>query len=170
MQGQRCAYCEAQIENGRRHIEHFRQRGRFPQGTFDWLNLFGSCNRSDCCGKHKDQCGLYDPADLIKPDIEDPDHFYVFVSDGTIAVRQGLSDHDAHRARETLRILNLDAQYGPLRRMREQAVAGYIQTAEEWQQMSVEFEPHEWMPALQTELALILEMPFATAIRHILTP
>ncbi|MDF5828215.1 TIGR02646 family protein [Pseudomonas aeruginosa] len=39
MQGQRCAYCEALMSETNRHIEHFRQRGRYPQGTFDWSNL-----------------------------------------------------------------------------------------------------------------------------------
>lgn len=170
MQGERCAYCEVQIRIGKRHIEHFRQRSLFPQDTFNWTNLFGSCNRSDCCGAHKDQCGLYNPADLIKPDVEDPDDFYLFVSDGTIAVREGLSSQDARRARETLRILNLNAQYGPLRRMRQQAVAGYLETAEELRQMAEAFEPGEWLPELQRELELIESLPFATAIRHVLEP
>lgn len=170
MQGQRCAYCEAQIGNGKRHIEHFQQRARFPQGTFSWRNLFGSCNRPDCCGKHKDQCGPYDAADLIKPDVDDPNHFFLFVSDGTIAVRKGLSPRDAYRAQETLRIFNLDGQHGPLRQMRKTAVAGYLQTAEEFQAFAEILEPNEWMPALRAELALIADLPFTTAIRHILQP
>ena len=102
--------------------------------------------------------------------MEDPDYFYLFVSDGTIAVREGLSLQDAHRARETLRILNLNAQYGPLRRMRQQAVAGYLETAEELREMAEVLEPDEWLPELQKELALIESLPFATAIRHVLEP
>lgn len=89
MQGARCAYCEAGIITGPRHIEHFRQRDRYPQGTFDWTNLFGSCDRGESCGKHKDKCG-YTPVDLIKPDVDEPDDYFVFVSDGTIAPRAGL--------------------------------------------------------------------------------
>jgi uncharacterized protein (TIGR02646 family) len=57
-----------------RHIEHFRQRSRYHQGTFEWDNLFGSCNRPDNRGKHKDQCGNYDYQDLIKPDVEATKH------------------------------------------------------------------------------------------------
>ena len=54
MQSQRCAYCEAAIAEGNRHIEHFVQKGRDPRVTFQWDNLFGSCNREDSCGKYKD--------------------------------------------------------------------------------------------------------------------
>lgn len=50
MQGQRCAYCEGPMGTDNRHIEHFRQRARYPQGTFDWHNLFGSCARPGTCG------------------------------------------------------------------------------------------------------------------------
>lgn len=115
MQDRRCAYCEADIHNSDRHIEHFQQRSRYPQGTFDWTNLFGSCNREDSCGKHKDQCGSYNPDDLIKPDVDDPEHYLLFISDGTICIRNGLTDAEQQRARETLRIFNLNHDRGPLR-------------------------------------------------------
>jgi uncharacterized protein (TIGR02646 family) len=170
MQGKRCAYCEADIGNSDKHIEHFRQRSRFPQDTFRWDNLFGSCNRRHTCGKHKDRCGAYNPADLIKPDVDDPERFFVFVSDGTIAVRQGLSAQDQIRAKETLRVFNLDAQHGPLRRMRQQAAAGYIQTGEELREFASAFAEAEWLPLLQAELAVIANLPFATAIKHVLLP
>lgn len=170
MQGGRCAYCEADISHTDKHIEHFQQRSRFPQGMFDWNNLFGSCNREHSCGKHKDRCGAYDPTDLVKPDVDDPERFFVFVSDGTIAVRQGLSIQDQQCARETLRIFNLDAQHGPLRRMRQQAAAGYIQTGDELRALAAEFDESDWLPLLQSELAVVAHLPFATAIKHALLP
>lgn len=169
MQGQRCAYCEADISNDHKHIEHFRQRSRYLQGTFDWNNLFGSCNRKDTCGKHKDGCGLYNPADLLKPDVDDPEIFFIFVSDGTIAVRHGLNAQDQHRAEETLRIFNLDAQHGPLRSMRQQAVAGYLQTGEALWALASEYPPEDWEPILEGELLATSHLPFATAIKHMLT-
>lgn len=169
MQGQRCGYCEADISNGQKHIEHFHQKGRDASVTFLWSNLFGSCNREDSCGKHKDRCAVYPPANLIKPDVDDPEHFFVFVSDGTIAIRQGLSDPDRHRATETLRIFNLDAQHGPLRRMRQQAATGYLQTAEEFLTLAAEYLPEEWQPLLDSEMAATAHLPFATAIKHVLT-
>jgi uncharacterized protein (TIGR02646 family) len=169
MQGQRCAYCEADISNDHKHIEHFRQCSRYLQGTFDWNNLFGSCNREDTCGKHKDRCGQYNPADLIKPDVDDPECFFIFVCDGTIAVRHGLNAQDHHRAVETLRIFNLDAQHGPLRRMRQQAVAGYLKTGEELWELATEYPREEWQPLLDSELGATAHLPFATAIKHVLT-
>jgi uncharacterized protein (TIGR02646 family) len=168
MQAQRCGYCEADISNVPRHIEHFHQKGRYPTTTFLWSNLFGSCNRQDSCGKHKDHCDSYDPADLIKPDVDDPEYFFVFVSDGTIAVRQNLNAHDQQRARETLRVFNLDAEHGPLRRMRQQAAAGYIQTSEEFYRIALEYPEAEWRDLLDDELSAIANEPFFTAIKHVL--
>jgi len=171
MQQQRCAYCECSIAGDKKaHIEHLRQRARYPQGTFEWGNLFGSCNHVDSCGKHKDACGAYHHQDLIKMDVEDPEHFFMFVADGTIAVRPELSESEQHRAHETLRILNLDAKHGRLRQMRQSAVQGYVQTAEELMAMAKVFDESEWMPLLKQELETIKAQPFATAIKHVLAP
>ena len=95
MQKQRCAYCERSIYNrdtvqptSNAHIEHFRQKAanRYPQGMFEWGNLFGSCNNEDSCGKHKDKLNEYNHLDLIKMDQEETDDFFHFVSDGTITI------------------------------------------------------------------------------------
>ncbi|MGZ8218354.1 retron Ec78 anti-phage system effector HNH endonuclease PtuB [Methylomagnum sp.] len=162
MQGRRCAYCEDAIKDGERHIEHFRQCFSYRQGTFDWANLFGSCNRENSCGKHKDRCGTYDPAALIKPDVDDPEHFFLFVSDGTIAIRADLSDaEERRRAEETLRIFNLN---GPLRHKRWQAVAKYVQISDEISELPKD----ERGPFLESELAETAHLPFATAIKHTL--
>lgn len=171
MQDGRCAYCETLIQEGSRHIEHFRQRDRYPQGTFDWDNLFGSCLRNGICGVHKDQCGLYAPADLIKPDVEDPDEFLVFDPQGGIRPKEGLT-HDKHRrATETIRILNLDG--GGLPHMRRAAAVGYLKTIEGWAEVAEQLPEAEWRPlveeALAEELSITDHLPFATAIRHALT-
>lgn len=167
MQGQRCAYCEAGISNGRRHIEHFRQKGRDPAVAFLWSNLFGSCNRNDSCGKHKDnRCSVYPPADLIKPDVEDPEHYLVFAPNGSVSPRKSLSSADLHRASETIRIFNLD---GALRQIRFREVAGYVQTAEEFATMANVFPEADWLPLLQQELSATAHLPFATVIKHVLT-
>jgi len=171
MQGARCAYCEGSIGPDRRHIDHFRQKDthRFPQGTFQWDNLFGSCVSDSSCGRFKDRCGTYDHALIIKPDGEDPDRYLVFVIDGTIAVREGLDANGAHRASETLRILGLNPNNGRLRNERRSAVAGYLQTAEFFCQISSEFPQEEWLPLLLEEIERIKDEPFCTAIRHALT-
>lgn len=171
MQGDRCAYCEAEISENKRHIEHFRQRSRYPQGTFDWNNLFGACDRDGVCGRHKDQCGPYHHADLIKPDAEDPDEFLVFDTQGGVHPKAGLAPDQQHRAQETIRILNLTG--GGLPRMRSAAAAGYLQQVEVWAEYASHFAEEEWRPIVEQELAQELantaHLPFATAIRHTLT-
>lgn len=169
MQGNRCAYCEGMIGPSNRHIEHFRQRRSYPQGTFAWSNLFGSCNRSGTCGKHKDECGTYDHAVLIKPDEEDPDVFFIFAPDGNVSPRSGLPSDQHRRAIETIRIFNLNGPKGALRQIRKREVAGYIQTAEDFAAISIEYPEDEWLPMLEEEVANTAHLPFATAIRHTLT-
>ena len=53
-----CAYCESKLKENSYHIEHFRKRSLFPELTFDYNNLFLSCNNENSCGKHKDRYGL----------------------------------------------------------------------------------------------------------------
>ena len=168
-QGRRCAYCECNLDQYE-HIEHFRQRDRYPQETFNWDNFFLSCNHDDSCGRHKDRCSVYNHQDLIKPDVEDPEQYFVFISNGTIALRAGLTDVQQHRARETLRILHLDAQWGPLRQMRRVAAIGYIETAQAIWELASTPRLQDWVPLLEEELAQIENLPFCTAIKHVLTP
>ncbi len=150
-----------------RHIEHFRQRRSYPQGTFDWGNLFGSCNRTGTCGKAKDQCGAYPPEVLIKPDIENPDAFLVFTPGGTVEPRAGLSASDQHRASETIRILVLD---GALNQIRRAELYGYIQTMEVFAEHAETFpDDGDWLEELAQEVRSTAHLPFATAIRHVLT-
>ena len=169
MQQGRCAYCEEALHYDKRHLEHFRQKGRDPRVTFLWSNLFGSCNRTESCGKHKDGLGVYQAADLIKPDEEDPEHFFVFVSDGSVAVRAGLTALDTRRAHETIRIFNLN---GVLRAIRHSAIASYIDQGLEVMQMvaSGELTHDECLELYKEELAAINNQPFSTAIRHTLMP
>ncbi|MFJ4432361.1 retron Ec78 anti-phage system effector HNH endonuclease PtuB [Pseudomonas sp. NPDC089395] len=167
MQGKRCAYCEADINHERRHIEHFRQRDRYPRGTFDWHNLFGSCNRTSTCGKHKDNCGAYRHEDLIKPDVEDPEAFLVFTPNGSVQPRANLSARDRNRAEQTIRILGLN---GALTQIRLEQIRGHLDTAVMIAELAKEYPVDEWLPFLADELSLITDHPFATAIKHVLTP
>lgn len=167
MQGGRCAYCEAAIDPTAQHIEHFVQKGRVPEQTFVWDNLFGSCERNDSCGKHKDHPKLppYADADLIKPDVDDPEQLLVFEPFGAVRPRQTLSVRDAQRAAETIRVFNLN---GALKAIRRVELTGYLQTAE----MIAEFwalDPVLGQQALADELAATAHLPFATAIKHVLS-
>ena len=169
MQGRRCAYCEFGIRIPGKvfeHIEHFEQRSKNSRRCFDWDNLFGSCNREESCGKHKDNhAGAYNLSHLIQPDAEDPEAFLVFDASGSVRPKAGLSPSDAQRAQETIRVFNLDLG---LSAIRKNEVCGYVQTAEEFAEMAKEFPEHEWRPLLDLEIAKTSTLPFATAIKHVL--
>lgn len=162
MQGERCAYCEASIDRANRHIEHFRQRHRHPQGTFDWHNLFGSCNRHE----HKDSCGVYPHQDLIKPDVENPEDYLVFTPNGSVQPRAHLNTRARNRAEQTIRILELN---GALTQIRKVHTSGYLQTALEIAELAQHCAEEDWLAFLHEELQNIANLPFATAIKHVLT-
>jgi len=167
IQGKRCAYCEGDLNVLGQHIEHFRRKKKHPHLTFEWINLYWSCDQTDSCGHFKDHgAGQYDVADLIDPCTDDPDDFFIFRSDGTINVRRGLSAHDEHRARETLRVFSLDADWGRLRAMRKAAVSGYVSDADEAFNAGLSLDDiHEYFADV---LQYAKDLPFYTAIRHVL--
>lgn len=162
MQSERCAYCEATIDSANRHIEHFRQRQHYPQGTFDWHNLFGSCHRHE----YKDNCGLYPHQDLIKPDIEDPEDYLVFTPNGSVQPRAHLDTRARNRAEQTIRILELN---GALTQIRKVHTGPYMETALAIADLARHHPEEEWLPFLQEELQNTAQLPFATAIKHVLT-
>ncbi len=128
MQGKLCAYCEADISNPHnRHIEHFLTRARYPEQTFDWQNLFWSCENPNSCGRFKDPNlgSLAHATDIIKPDIEDPAYFFIFQANGEIVIRSDLSPQARQRACETLRIFNLNGDNTGLKTRRKAAADKY---------------------------------------------
>lgn len=168
MQGRRCAYCEGSLDVLGWHIEHFRRKhaAHFPHLTFVWANLYWSCDQHDSCGHFKDNgAGAYNPNDLIDPCVDNPDAFFRFRADGTISIRHGLQAPDQHRARETLRVFNLDPQWGRLRQMRRAALVGYISMIDD----AIGFTMGELQQLFEDELAVAESLPFSTAIRHVLT-
>jgi uncharacterized protein (TIGR02646 family) len=170
MQGQRCAYCEGPLGVLGRHIEHFRRKSIFPGLTFAWPNLYGSCDREDCCGHHKDKKSggwPYNPNELIDPCNDDPDHFFHFYSDGTIRVRAGLTPLDLRRATETLRVFNLDQERGHLRSMRKRAIEAYQAVEPGILEALSEWPDADRRAFLREELARTAGEPFSTVIRHL---
>lgn len=168
MQGRRCAYCEGDIDSLGQHIEHFRRKSLHPALTFDWGNLFWSCDQTDSCGHFKDHgAGPYNVNDLINPCCDDPDTFFIFQADGTISIRHGLSAAEQHRASETLRVFSLDAEWGRLRVMRKIAVSGYVDDANT--AFNEGWPPDDIRAYFAEELEYARHLPFYTAIRHVLT-
>ena len=120
MQGQFCAYCERTTLHKSGHIEHFVQKGRKPEVTFRWENLFWSCCDSTSCGKHKDHqaSNSYEDADLIKPDVDDPKDFFVYQVSGEVLVNPTLDTRGEKRASETIRVFNLNDPGGSIKSRR----------------------------------------------------
>jgi uncharacterized protein (TIGR02646 family) len=169
MQEGRCAYCEAILKDDAKHIEHFgaRNPNYYPQGEFEWANLFGSCNCRDSCGKHKDGKGRpHSWRELIKPDVDDPADFFIFESDGDISPRDNLSPGNLKRAEETLRVFNLknnfdlrNARMTTLRRFKQQAA----DHAACWEEM-----PEEVIAEIDRLLDEANSLPYISWIRHTL--
>ena len=168
MQGRRCAYCEASIDDLGYHIEHFRRKRDFPQLTFAWSNLLMCCGKDDCCGHHKDRAGSpYDIADLIDPTNEEPDEYFWFLETGMIDVRGGCQEAQAHRARETLRILNLN-HHGRLRPMRARQLQWYKEMDPDVFTELMTFPEEDRREYIVQELQATASQPFCTIIRHFL--
>ncbi|WP_158222573.1 retron Ec78 anti-phage system effector HNH endonuclease PtuB [Rhodopirellula sp. MGV] len=169
MQKGKCAYCESFL--GRtRHIEHFRRKSQHQSLTFAWSNLLGCCGANTSCGHHKDLPGRgwpYQANDLIDPSTEDPDHFFHFQTDGSIKLREGLNPLEEHRAKETLRVLNLDEDRGPLRRRRAKVVQLYFQLEPGIVQALMDFEPADAKAYAQEELARIEDDELSAPLRHL---
>lgn len=170
MQGERCAYCESPVSERGHQIEHFRRKrkGHFPHLTFQWSNLLLCCDQTDCCGHFKDRRGAsYDPQDLIDPTNEEPDEFFWFHETGGIDVRGDCDTRQSHRAKETLKILNLNGHHG-LRQMRARQLKMYKDP-----NVDVFGELATWEAALRREyireeLEATASQPFCTIIRHFL--
>lgn len=84
-----CAYCEVFLEQKTDgHTEHLARRSDFPQRTFDWYNLFFSCNHIDSCGRFKDNSRIqFDVNDIIDPSRENPQDFFNYDRFGHIFPR-----------------------------------------------------------------------------------
>ncbi|MEZ6016514.1 MAG: retron system putative HNH endonuclease [Planctomycetota bacterium] len=110
MQGTRCAYCDRGLDEKKRHIEHFRERRQFPELTFTWSNLFGSCDDEHSCGKKKGRArqGDVDYARLLKPNDVDPGEYLIVSSTGRIEPRDELDDAERERARLTIEVFGLN--------------------------------------------------------------
>ena len=169
IQGERCAYCEGPLFDGR-HIEHFRRKNpaHFPELTFEWTNLFLSCQSQRHCGHFKDRPGApqYNPDDLIKPDVDDPDEFFYFYSTGEVRVRNNMVGVQGGPAVETIRVFGLDDP--ALVGRRRKAVAPWKRQMEPDMNELSSWPAGDRHQYLSDELAAVADLPYATTIRHFL--
>lgn len=167
LQKMRCAYCECDLQNESHdpHLEHFEQRSRALAKTFSWYNIFWSCTRPDRCGKRKDSVvQTYNPADLLKPDVDDPRAFLFFTSEGGVEPRVGLGAVARRRAEETIRVFALD--HPSLVAMRKAYLAG--PHGELQQLREAGFSPDEAREFVQDLLNAYADVPFSAAVLDVL--
>ncbi len=167
LQRDHCAYCECDLTNESRdpHIEHFEQRSRAPQKTFDWQNLFWSCSHAERCGKHKDRhAGSYDPPDLLKPDVDDPRRYLRFTRDGEVFARPGLDEAGRRRADVTIQAFALD--HRDLIAARKAYLAGPYRLVKDV--LDAGFPDHESQHFLDEEARAYEGSAFSAAILDIL--
>lgn len=126
-EGPFCHYCESLLKQGqnRYSIDHMYPRHRYPARTFDWSNLYLSCKTAAHCDQFKDAkgCPPYEPEDLLRPDVDEPDSFLQFLSSGEVIPREGLTPSDQHRAETTIRVLALNATDLQARRQQTALIA-----------------------------------------------
>lgn len=163
-----CAYCENAIYHGG-HIEHFLRKHKdyFPELMFEWSNLFLSCDEQGHCGHYKDRRGSepYNPDELIKPDVDDPDTYLYFHSSGEVMARTCISPNDESKASETIRVfgLNNPALIGK----RSNALRTYkARVLDDLQEFSTDLEFLK--EYIQGEVDASEGQPFATVIKHFL--
>ncbi|MFM5518984.1 retron Ec78 anti-phage system effector HNH endonuclease PtuB [Aeromonas dhakensis] len=170
MQGGFCAYCECKLS--RKHIEHFKTRASYTHLTFDWNNLFGSCGDSSQkggwkrCGIYKDNgAGAYDPEHLIKPDIDNPSDYLLFLTTGYVRPHANLSEEDKFIATETIRVLNLNND-PVLFGSRKSAIIAELKEIEVFYELMSEQTGDDFDELLQDELSRIKSLEFSTALTH----
>lgn len=171
MQNNRCAYCESTISdspksNDRGHIEHFCRKASafFPELMFEWNNLFYSCPNEDTCGHNKDKTVKNKEQNmlLIHPCNDNPEDFFVFESNGRIAVKSNLNELQKKRAEFTIEAFNLNnSDLVEARKNTQLQYVGWLEN----QNLDI---PEEQLQELVTYCLqeLPFDVPFITAIRH----
>ena len=174
MQNGFCVYCESRAIQGNGHIEHFFHKGQKTNGsipykhlTFEWANLFGCCGlrSGNTCGHYKDRQGAsgpgtYDSNNIIKPDVDDPMHFFNFLDTGVIAVKTGLSPIDYTKATETLRVLNLAHLNGA----RKAQIDIFKQELNELEKFSHELDDHTLQDEINRIKATVCSQEYQSAV------
>lgn len=116
-QGNQCAYTELPLKYERNdsHIEHLKRKDSafFPELTFEWTNLFVSCNASDFGGKYKDETylrgkGKADNLLILNPSIDNPADFFELKSWGELTIKENLIETDRRKAKITRDAFNLN--------------------------------------------------------------
>ncbi len=169
-----CAYCEGSLDALDQHVEHRCRKRRHPGRTFEWTNLFGSCDRKDSCGHFKDSGAAphYECHVLLDPCVDDPDDYLIIRQSGRVVPCPALSDAARHRAQTTIDVLNLnlDHDHGGRSLCAERArrLQFYLQREPDLLGALASFSVDEAEAIIVDEIAATAHEPFSTIIRHFL--
>ena len=97
-----CVYCETKLN--KYHIDHFYKRDLFPNKTFDYENLYLSCDNENNCAKYKDKFGLqkYKFELMFNPiNIKLGEFYYSYMGDII---------GKSKKARYTIKVFNLNSK------------------------------------------------------------
>jgi uncharacterized protein (TIGR02646 family) len=176
MQHRFCAYCECRLPEGNKgkHIEHFYRINRgFIHKTFDWMNLFGSCDHSTRCGRYKDNARGVSGIDLdsvCKPDIIDPDKLLLFLNNGRVLPRSDLNIENQKIASNTIDIFNLDGDSN-LVNSRKAAIKREKIKSDAYWELNAEDHSPEYAELLEEEMQNAMNRvsneEFSTALKHL---
>jgi uncharacterized protein (TIGR02646 family) len=163
-----CAYCECVLAE--KHIEHFKNKDTYKRDTFKWNNLFGSCDDSNRCGHYKDsrKAKPYDIVNILKPDVDDATDYFIFLTNGKVVVKEGLTVNQHRRASETIRVFNLNGDTSLVNR-RKTAFKNIKINIDTLYEMVDDFEdPLDWDLLLESEIDDLKsnKVEFQTAMEH----
>ena len=129
-------------------------------------NLFLSCDSHKHCGHYKDgpSTGCYNPADLVKPDIDDPDQFFYFHSSGEARPRSGINTDQSIRAKETIRVFNLNCSV--LKAARRRILSRYEKKEPDILETLMEFGEEDRKQFIDDEIKATQTEPYWTVIKH----
>lgn len=170
-----CAYCECSLHknnNFKGHIEHFIQRDKVPSLTFDWGNLFGSCNNANRCGKYKDNNPLAKAIDLrkvCKPDVLSSGDLILFLNSGKVRPRTNLTLQNREIADNTITVFNLNGD-SKLENARRIAIDAEKNLADSYWEVLVEGDASLSLllkAELDEALIRIQEAEYSTALKHL---
>ncbi len=111
-----CAYSEISLSEFSFHLDHIKPKGipQYAQLQFNAQNLLASSPKNqgdikcdDLFGGHK-KANQYD-AWFISPTDKDCERYFQYSPNGDIKPKNGLSDHDADRAKKTIDCLGLQS-------------------------------------------------------------
>lgn len=112
----KCVFCEG-ILNAQAYleVEHYVAKTVEHALAFEWTNLFPACAICNGSKSDEDHKGA-----LLKPDEDDPEDYFLVHPEGWLEPRPDLTPEQKSRAKETIRICDL--QRAQLRTLRRQTL------------------------------------------------